>query len=353
MNFKQTLWISHSALSAYSRCPHLYYFEYIYRNPKTGNRIQIVNPYLSLGSAVHETIEGLANVSIKKRKQISLKERFENIFEGYRGKKGGFLLKSQENDFYGRGVKMMERVEKSNFLEKPSTMLEKNFPVVDLFSGEAKLVGSLDWIEVLPGGGAHIIDFKTGNNREGNGSLQLPIYAILAKENLSIEVEKVSYWYLQHDDNPVSQEIGDLNSSLEAIKEKTSAIKRSIANNYFPCKYNGKCFSCGDYEKIFGGEAEMIGSDKERKKDLFFVFKEEDVAKKVIEDNFLNADEKEMFKDRIAGNTNETKKGSGDPVEEGTEKVQEIKAKLKKNLSKGELKAVVKLLNNNGKKSES
>ncbi len=341
MDFRNILWISHSALSAYARCPKLYYYEYVYRNPKTGNRIQIVNPYLSLGSAVHETIEGLADIPDKEREKISLKERFKKIFNSYKGKVGGFVLESKEEEFFSRGLKMVERVEKSNFLEKPSTKMESNFPKVDLIGDEVKLVGSVDWIEILPGGGAHIIDFKTGNNKEVNGSLQLPIYTILAKENLSMSVEKVSYWYLQHDDEPEPQEVGNLDRHLESIKEKALAVREAIKKDHFPCRYNGKCFACGEYEKLFAGQAEMVGSDTQRKKDLFLILDRQEVVEKILEKSFLSSKEKNLFEERIGKKVNNGMKAD-------KETVLTIKEKLKKNLTSGELKTVVELLRENG-----
>jgi len=344
MNFKNTLWISHSALSAFSRCPHLYYLEYVYRNPKTGNRIQTVNPYFSLGLSVHETIEGLAETPKEERKKVSLKERFESIFENYRGKRGGFVSRKKEEDFFRRGVEMVKRVEKSGFLAKPSATISSNFPTVNLTGEEVKLVGSLDWIELLPEGGAHIIDFKTGNNKESNGSLQLPIYTILAKENLPMEVKKVSYWYLQHDDSPVAQEIGDIEKHRETIKEKAETIKNAIKEDHFPCRYNGKCFACGDYKRLFAGEGEMVGTDKERNKDLFIIFDRKEVAEKVLEEDFLEKEEKEIFRERTGSGD------SGRTREEGKNKevVYKIKEKLKANLSKGELKAIINLLREDG-----
>ncbi len=341
---KKILWISHSAISAFARCPHLYYLEYEYRNPETGNRIQITNPYLALGIAVHEAIEGLLETKPEERSKIVLEERFDQIFEKYRGLRGGFISQKKEEDFYERGIKMMERVKRTDFLSKPSLKTKTNFPTIDLINENVKLVGSIDWIEKLSGGGAHIIDFKTGNSKENNGSLQLPIYTILGESNIKEKVERVSYWYLQHDDMPVEQKLPDTKYYLNILKEKASLIKEAVEENRFPCNYGNKCFSCRDYEKIFIGEAEKIESANSRNKDVFCIFKEEDVIEKVVVEDFLDEREKKVFEMRLTKSKDEISRELRLTEEKVDKIAKQIKEKLAKNLRQKELKIIIKLL---------
>lgn len=347
--YEETLWISHSALSAYEKCPHLYYLEYRYKNPATGNRIQIINPYLSLGSAVHETIEGLLDFPEKERKNVSLPDRYERIFDKYRGLRGGFISQKKEEEFYNCGVQMIQTVTESDFLSKPSLKLNTNFPTLPLFEKKelgikAVLVGSIDWVQLLPSKKAHIIDFKTGNSKEVNGSLQLPIYALLAENNLTEEVEMLSYWYLQHDKQPVAKEVKNTQQHLQIIKEKTKEIWSSIEDNSFSCNFSGKCFACRDYEKIFNGEAEMISSGEERKKDVFCVFKEKDIIEKVTQEEFLDEREKKIFELRMETTLDNIGKELRLNEEKLTTITTTIKDKLKKNLHPKELKVVIKML---------
>ncbi len=341
---KKTLWISHSAISAFTRCPHLYYLEYEYRNPETGNRIQITNPYLALGITVHEAIEGLLGKKPEERSKISLVERFDQIFKEYRGLKGGFISQKKEDDFYKRGIKMMERVEKTGFLSKPSIKTDTNFPTINLIGESVKLIGSIDWIEKLSEGGAHIIDFKTGNSRENNGSLQLPIYTILGENNIKEKVKKVSYWYLQHDDTPIEQELPDTKYFLNVLKEKASLIKEAISEERFPCNYGNKCFSCRDYEKIFIGEAERIESANNKNKDVFCIFKEEDVIERVMDEDFLDEREKKVFEMRMTKSKDEISRELRLTEEKADKIVKQIKEKLAKNLRQKELRIIIKLL---------
>ncbi len=347
-DYSSILWISHSAISVFKRCPHLYYLEYIYRNPDTGNRIQTVNPYLSLGSAVHETIESLLSISIEDRTKVSLREKFEKIFEDYRGKRGGFNIESKEREFKKRGLRMVERVEKSKLLSTPSAGMGNDLLSVNLMGREdIRLVGSIDWIEVLPDGGAHIIDFKTGNRRENNNSLQLPIYTILAKENLKNPITKVSYWYLEHDDFPVSQEMGELKDYMTQLEEAARSIENAIYQGDFSCKYPGRCFACSDYEKIFRGEAEYLGEDENRRKDLFYIYKEKDIIEKIMEEDFLDEREKHIFSMRTEKPMSEINEELRLTKEKSEKIVGDIKEKLKQHLLPKELKVLVNLLQQN------
>ena len=299
--YKKYLWISHSAINTFDRCPQAYYYQYQYKNPETGNRIQVVNPYFSLGLSVHRVIEDLSPLSIEERLNLSLKDRFEKIWSEYSGKKGGFVSDKQEEEFKKRGEMMIERVVNSDFLEKPSTEIEDEVPSIDLIPEEdIKLVGSLDWIRVMDDGGLHIIDFKTGKNKESKKSLQLPIYNILANKKLDGDVEKFSYWYLNSDDKLTPRELGSMDESLEVIKEKALEIKDHVENNDYPCHYNGKCFACGDYHKIFNGQADYLGVN-DSGKDLYFVLDADDIVRKLIDNQVFEMKEEKVFELRMDG----------------------------------------------------
>ncbi len=344
METKKILWISHSAISSFKRCPHLYYLEYVYHNPRTGNRIQVINPYLALGSAVHETIEELLDVPIKKRVQASLKDRFYEVFEKYRGFEGGFISPKKEKRFLEKGVEMVTRVEKSSLLRNPSVGTGTKLPTVNLLGESVKLVGSLDWVEALPKGGYHIIDFKTGNNKEKGDSLQLPIYTVLAEKNLQEKVKKVSYWYLQYDSEPVEQKIRKTDEYFPLLKEKAEEIQKAVEENSFPCHYEKKCFGCRDYEKVFQGEAVKVKGRDNRNKDVFCVFKKEEVIEKVMEEDFLDEREKKIFELRMKKPMEKVNKELRLTRKKSEEIVTCLKEKLKKNLHKKELKVVINTL---------
>ncbi len=315
------VWISHTALSNFKNCKRCYYYNHIYRNPKNNRKIQIVNPYLSLGSAVHEAIEENENEN--------LLERFEKLWKKYKGKKGGFVYQKQEDAFKKRGIKMIKNAQKSEVLKKPFFNVKNSLLKMPLFK-DIELVGSLDWIEVLPNGDFHIIDFKTGKNKEKDDSLQLFIYYFLANYNYKKKVKKISYWYLDQETEPEPKKLKNLEKNLELLKKQSLEIKKAVLDNDFSCSSGYKsCFCCQEFDSIFSGRAEYIGYDEKMNKELYFLIKKKDLVSKILEEDFLTEKQKEIFQKRLKGET------FSDKISEA------IKKKLKDNLSNKELKVLL------------
>ncbi len=205
------VWVSHSSMGDFLKCPRLYYLHNVYKNPKTGKKINLVSPALSLGSAVHEVVEGLAEYSAETRfeKPEELLERFEKAWEKFKGKKGGFKSKEEEKIAYERGEAMIKRV-----TENPGPLKEKivklkegaNGMLPNFYLSEKDniiLCGRIDWLQYVPEDDSiHILDFKTGKNEESGESLQLPIYQLLLNKLQKRKVSGASYWYLDSDDKP-------------------------------------------------------------------------------------------------------------------------------------------------------
>ena len=353
MDFRKTLWISYSAIKNFDNCSRLYYFTNVYRNPKTGNRVQIVNPYLSLGSAVHDTIDEVLDLAPSKRVNASLTKRLEKVWKRYEGKRGGFISGKQESEFKKRGIKMIKKVEGSEMLSRRSLKKESELPKMRLFEG-VDLVGSFDWIEILPNNSLHIIDFKTGRSQENGKSLQLPIYQILAKNSYGRKVKKLSYWYLENKSKPTPKKITEIDKSLDEIKTKADAIKGAIERSDFSCSSNyPRCFWCRKYESIISGRAELIGTDEEMKKDLYYLASGDEVIKKINDEEFLDDDEKEILRIRMNnGSLEEIRESSKRTKKQIGKTVSKIKRKIKDNLSPKELKVFVEELSKSGDRFE-
>jgi RecB family exonuclease len=269
------VWVSHSSMGDFIKCPRAYYLKNMYKNPKTGKKIGIVSPALSLGSAVHEVVEGLAEFPSEKRFEnpADLLIRFDKAWKKFRGKMGGFKTLEEELESKARGQAMIQRV-----IDHPGMLRDK---IVKLPEGEMLpnfylseddniiLCGRIDWLSYKPEDDSiHILDFKTGKNEEKGDSLQLPIYQLLLNKLQKRKVTGASYWYLDSDDEPKEVTLPNLEESFK----KVYTVAKQVADARFEAKRNGiekvfacprgeqGCFSCAPFEKIIKGEAEFVGS---------------------------------------------------------------------------------------------
>lgn len=267
------VWLSHSSISDLTKCPRLYYLHNVYKEP--GNRkIQVVSPYLTLGSVVHGTIERIRGLPREERFLWPLSHIFEELWEKSSGKKGGFVSADQEKEFKDRGANMIKRLEAhpgplANLAIRINQPGEK-VPGIWL-SQEENLVlcGNVDWIEVLPDGSLHILDFKTGKNEEEATSLQLQIYLMLVGERSKRPISRTSYWYLDKDDEPVEIPLPKLESVAELLIKFGREMKQIRSQPEVICPKGG-CRYCLEYDAILNKQAEYVGYDQEMNKNLYF-----------------------------------------------------------------------------------
>lgn len=266
-NKYNSVWVSHSSMGDFLKCHRAYFLKNIYKNPKTGRKIGIANPALSLGSAVHEVVEGLANYKAEERINVPVIEQFEKVWEKYHGERGGFKDIQEENANKERGIEMIKRVKenmapllaKTVKLKEGSNGLPPNF----LLSEEDNIIlcGKIDWLIWKPEDDSlHILDFKTGKYEENEESLQLPIYQLLLKNLQKRRVTGASYWYLDKDNLPKEKELPNIYESFDKVYSIAKQVKEIREKNEFICP-NGEsgCFACRPLEKILKGEAKYIG----------------------------------------------------------------------------------------------
>lgn len=267
------VWVSHSSISDYLKCPRSYYLRNIYKDPITGHKVTVVTPPLALGGAIHEVIESLANLPTEERLKISLVKKFDPVWLKYTGKLGGFKTYSEEAIYRDRGIAML-----INLQENPGPIMK---PAIKIKTGAMGLpnyylsesdniilCGKVDWLEYLPeSDSVHIIDFKTGKNEESDDSLQLPIYLLLATNTQTKKISKASYWYLNLDDNIVEKKLPSLEESYFKVFQIAKQIKEARQKNVFECPKGG-CFNCRPLERVLRGEGEKVGVSGTRQ-DIF------------------------------------------------------------------------------------
>jgi len=256
------VWVSHSSIGDYLKCPRAYYLKNIYRDPKTNHKIMLMQPPLALGQAVHEVVESLSTMSADERFGQSLLDRFENSWKTVSGDLGGFTSKEEEERFKARGTMMIKRImDHPGPLKNKAIKIRQDLPYYWL-SEEDNIIlcGKIDWLEFLEDTkSVHIIDFKTGKFDEDESSLQLPIYLLLVTNCQKWPVTKMSYWYLDRDDEPTEVKLPKAKEATERVLKIAKQIVLARKLEHFVCPKKDGCRDCRPYEAIVAGRAKFVG----------------------------------------------------------------------------------------------
>src|SRR3989344_1034941 len=267
---KDALFVSYTGLNDFSRCPRSYYLKNVYRDPKTNYKLQIANPYLTLGGVVHDSLKWFLDMNRQVTKD-QLLAKYRNLWLKYRGKRGGFSDNSQEAEFGKRGLAML-----GNFIDH-AKVLEPNLEVDNFLkyrlAEKIFLNGKLDFLGELPDKSLHILDFKTGSKDEED-PLQLYIYAILAESNYQKPVTRISYWYIDRDAAPKEAVLDPLDERLDWITKKSKEIEEMVEEGNWVCiKDPELCRDCQQYQDIIAGKGEFLFSDDSFKKQVYYLSK--------------------------------------------------------------------------------
>jgi CRISPR/Cas system-associated exonuclease Cas4 (RecB family) len=258
------IWVSHSSIGDYLKCPRLYYLRNMYRDPKTHHKVSLMQPPLALGQVVHDTIDELSHLPVDERHMELLRESYEKRWLGVHGKLGGFTTEEEEEKVKAKGKSMIERVIKyPGPLKKKAIKIRQELPYYWLSEDDnIILCGKIDWLEYLEDtDSVHIIDFKTGKYDEDPDSLQLPIYYLLATHCQTKNVEKASYWYLDRDPEPMPVDLPDPETSIKRVMELAKKIALARKLEHLPCPKKEGCRYCWPYENILQGKAELVGTN--------------------------------------------------------------------------------------------
>jgi ATP-dependent helicase/DNAse subunit B len=283
-----TVWLSHSSTSDFKKCPRLYFIRNVWKN-QNGRKVNIVSPAMSLGSAVHGVIEPLALLKTEDRFKQDLLKIYEEVWQKFSGRMGGFLDTETELGYKEKGKKMIENViaNKGPLANKTVKFYDGDF-IPNIYLSEEEniiLCGLVDWVEYLPATDSlRVIDFKTGKNDEKEDSFQLPIYKILVEALQKRKVTEAAYWYLEREKKLSKKEM--IEEDIELIKEeilkigkdikarKESAKNKEELENNFKCVQGG-CRFCKEFELIRNyiadtDEVEYVGVG-EYKQDLYML----------------------------------------------------------------------------------
>ncbi len=278
------VWVSHSSITDFLKCPRAYFLHNIYKSPKTGHKITIVSPPLALGQTVHEIIESLSNLPVEKRFEEPLIAKFDKAWKKVSGITGGFSDKEIEYKYKKRGEEMLSYLgQNPGPLKNLAVKIKMDLPYYYLSEQDnIILCGKIDWLEYLPeSDSVHIIDFKTGRGEEDPQSFQLLIYYLLASNCQTYPVVKASYWYLDQKSVPKEQIIPKHEEAEEKILKLGKQIKLARQLNIFKCKKGDGCSFCRPYEQIIRGEGIMVGVDDMRR-DIYVLEKKLEETNSII-----------------------------------------------------------------------
>lgn len=278
------IWVSHSSIGDFLKCPRLYYLKNVYKRPETGHKMTIMSPPLALGQCVHEVIEALSVLPTESRFKDSLLQKFDDCWPQVSGKKGGFSSEEQERKYKQRGEDMLRRVmAHPGPLKNLAVKIKMDLPHYWLSEEEnIILCGKIDWLEYNPQEDTvQIIDFKTGKNEEKEDSLQLPIYTLLVANCQKRKATRACYWYLDRSDELAEKALPDLEESHQKVLKVAKEIKLARKLERFKCDQDG-CQFCKPYEAILRNEAEYVGVN-EYNADVFILpDQEEEIESEVL-----------------------------------------------------------------------
>ena len=265
------IFISPSSISDFNRCPQLYFYRHVYRSPKTGLKVQLINPKLALGQVIHDTLRKFLYSAGLQKTQEQLRSILAWQWKQLAGEKGGFISIDEEKIYQDRAAKMLDRFWAHKHFKETQPVKIPDFPKLDL-GEDIILTGRLDWLE-KENDGYHIIDFKTGENEERDDSIQLPIYAVLTSGILKTNKLRASYWYIGKDEEFKEFKLPDLTTILENLKKKGAIIKSARLTQSFGCSSgNESCWACRDFLAIVQGKAKLVSVDPiDRKQEIYII----------------------------------------------------------------------------------
>ncbi len=259
------VWVSHTSMSDFLRCPRAYYLKNVYRDPKTKHKIQLMAPPLALGQAVHDVLESLSVLPTATRLSESLVEKMRPAWQKVSGKRGGFPNEDVEIKYKLRGEAMLRRVmEHPGPIARQAVKIKEDLPHYWLSEEEGIILcGKIDWLEYLPEQDAvSILDFKTGKSEEDAASLQLPIYHLLVHNCQRRKVSGAAYWYLETNNELTPKDLPALEEAHDRVLEVAKQVKLARQLERYRCPQGDEgCRNCQPMEAIIRGEAEFVGEN--------------------------------------------------------------------------------------------
>lgn len=231
-------YVSYTQISAYQTCPLKYKYAYVLKIPSQPSYV------LAFGTTIHNTLRDFHTEN-----RFSKNVSFERLLKLYKNHwdDTGYLDARHRKKRYDSGIKILQSYyNKEKDLDKNILELEKT---VNLKLAGVKFSGRVDRIDRLEGKKVEIIDYKTGKlkeQKEVDKDLQTSLYAWAVRENLGLEPEVMSLYFVE-DLQKISSR-----KTLDQVKEQVAEaeeVVETMKSGKFPPTPGKHCEWC-DYKDI-------------------------------------------------------------------------------------------------------
>lgn len=231
---------SYSQIDTYLHCPHRWFLDYL-----LGQRSEITQEALNLGTSVHETLEEYFT-GIQAGKTFTVAEAQDMLAFNMEVNKIPYTSEASKVEAEKQHNDMMEGlVEGTSALSKfmagkEVVACEKEFklcvdlPFDILYAGERYskiyIIGSIDFIVKDKDGGLYVVDFKSGKKpfdaKKLRENLQLPIYSLVVKQIYGRLPVSTQYYFTRLDEFQEVMPLAMTEEECQHIYYKNGKIKQ-------------------------------------------------------------------------------------------------------------------------------
>ena len=230
--------LSYSQIETYLTCPLQYKYAYVLKIPTPPSHA------LSFGNSIHATLLDYHN-RLMFGEQVDLDKLLEIYKNNWQPL--GYLNEEHRQMRFKEGKELLKKYyeENKNKIFKHKG-LEKNF---NMKIDGIKFYGKIDRIDELADGGVEIIDYKTGQTKtqkDVDKDSQVAFYAIAAKEIFGLNVEKLTYYFLDSGEKISTTRTP---KQLEEKKKEVVEVIGRMKSGNFEATPGMHCLWC-DYKEI-------------------------------------------------------------------------------------------------------
>ncbi|MEE9247859.1 MAG: PD-(D/E)XK nuclease family protein [Dehalococcoidia bacterium] len=230
--------LSYSQISAYQTCSLFYKFQYIDKLPRKAK------PYFSFGNTMHRCAQYFFR---KDRKAPPDLNDFLDYYERS-WVSAGYATREKEEADRALGRKILTTFWELNSRDYRPALATEQWFTIDV--GGVPFRGYIDKIDISPGGGLIILDYKSGKREISRAdveeSLQLSMYQLGARGIWLLPVEKLSLYHLRT--NSVVEVNARDEDTLDEARETVLAVADGISKGEFEPRLNFTC-PC-DYSQL-------------------------------------------------------------------------------------------------------